>query len=684
MILSKYFAAICLFFLFSHATAQEKLPIKFGKVSLGDFDVKSPLIDSNTSAVVVADVGKTEFMANASDLTFSLIFSQKKRIKVINKKGFDAATITIPLYVNASSGKSEKLVGLKAYTYNVENGKVIETGVGKSEIFTEKHDKNWEYKKFTFPALKEGSIIEYSYEVKSDFFFNFQTWNFQGEYPVLWSQYEANIPEFFKYVILSQGYHPFFINKVEKSSVNFSFIEHVDRGGGGFQPTTNSGRQTFNVPGEIDLHNWIMKDVPALKPEPFTTTIRNAIAKIEFQLNEIKYPNSKSTYYMDTWEKVSKDLWEDTRFGQAIDRPNNWLDIEVENIVKGAATPKEKVQKVYAYVQHNFTCNNQARMYITDGLKEVFKNKTGSVADINMLLIAMLRNSKIVAEPVILSTRSHGYTHEIYPLMDRFNYVIASVKIDNTITYLDATEQHLPYGKLPAQLYNGHARLISKDLASPVYFEADSLKESSNKSVFISNMDNGGVEGVFNHNLGFFESLNFRDKMAKTTNTEFEKSVQESFSEDMAIENITIDSLKKIDEPVQIKYDLKLKLFDEADIVYFNPMLAEAIKKNPFVAAQRYYPVEMPYKEDDVYSFHMDIPKGYKVDELPKSVRFNLNENEGMFEYIISADAENIDLRCRLVLRKTNFVNDDYETLREFYSFIVKKEAEQIVFKKIK
>ena len=327
---------------------QQKLPINFGKVKAEDFTIQSPVIDSNTNAVVVADVGKTEFFANKTDFTFSLIFSHKKRIKIINKKGFDAATITIPLYVG-SSGKSEKLEGLKAYTYNVENGKVIETSVGKSEIFTEKHDKNWEYKKFTFPALKEGSIIEYAYQVKSDFLFNFQTWQFQGEYPVLWSQYEAYIPEFFKYVILSQGYHPFFINKVEKSSVNFSFTQHVDRGGRGYQPT-HSGTQTVNIPGEIDLHNWIMKDVPALKPEPFTTTIRNAIAKIEFQLNEIRYPNSMPTNYMDSWEKVSRDLWQDTRFGEAIDRPNNWLDIEVQNIIKGAVTQKEKVHKHTLFV----------------------------------------------------------------------------------------------------------------------------------------------------------------------------------------------------------------------------------------------------------------------------------------------------------------------------------------------
>ncbi len=80
----------------------------------------------------------------------------------------------------------------------------------------------------------------------------------------------------------------------------------------------------------------------------------------------------------------------------------------------------------------------------------------------------------------------------------------------------------------------------------------------------------------------------------------------------------------------------------------------------------------------------MDIPKGYKVDELPKSARIMLNEDEGMFEYLISADDASVQMRCRLIINKTFFPNEDYQTLRDFYAYIVKKEAEQIVFKKIK
>ena len=80
----------------------------------------------------------------------------------------------------------------------------------------------------------------------------------------------------------------------------------------------------------------------------------------------------------------------------------------------------------------------------------------------------------------------------------------------------------------------------------------------------------------------------------------------------------------------------------------------------------------------------MEIPTGYKVDELPKSTRVKLNENEGMFEYIATSDANTIQLRYKLVLNKATFNPEDYATLRDFYGYVVKKQAEQIVFKKIK
>ncbi|MEP6583246.1 MAG: DUF3857 domain-containing protein [Ginsengibacter sp.] len=665
-------------------SAQDKLKFKFGKVSVEDFDVKSPLIDSSTNAVVIGDVGKSQFVANSNELSFSLIFTQKKRMKIINKNGFDIATVTIPLYVS-DNNKAEKLSNLDAYTYNLENGKIVETKVDKSSVFTEKHSKNWIYNKFTFPNLKEGSIIEYSYQVKSDFFFNLQPWTFQGEYPVLWSQYEAGIPEFYQYVTLSQGYQPFFINKIDNSSASYSFVEHESRAEStGFKADNSSKINRFTVDGKMEYHTWVMKDVPALKEEAFTTTLRNSVAKIEFQINAVVFPNSAPHNYMDTWETVASQLMENESFGTLIERPNNWLDKDVNDIVGNASTLQEKSRKIYEYVRDNFTWNNNNSIYVTSNLKDVFKNKTGSVADINMLLIAMLRNQKIEANPIILSTRDNGFTHEFYPLINRYNYLIAKAVIDSKEYYLDATTRQLEFGILPSRTYNGQAREIAKNNAMPVYLVADSLKEMGATYIYISQDDKGSVEGSFKHNFGVYESLKMREKMTKTSQEDLKKALQVEYPEDVTIDNFKLDSLKLLNLPVALNCDLKFKSFEDADIVYFNPMLDDALKNNPFAAAERFYPVEMPYAIDKNYFLTMQIPKGYKVDELPKSARVNFNEDEGMFEYLLSADKDLVQMRCRLLLKKATFLNEDYQSLRDFYAFVVSKEAEQIVFKKVK
>ena len=183
--------------------AQDKTPVKFGKISAEDFKTSVYSIDSNAAAVVIADIGTSSITGNSKGW-FSIEFRHFKRIHILKKGAYDLADVEIPLYTDGRN--EEQLHNLKAYTYNIENGKVVEVKLdSKSGVFQDKLSKNHLVKKFTFPAIKEGSIIEYEYTVQSDFIFNLQPWEFQGAYPRLWSEYNVSIPEFLYYVFLSQG-----------------------------------------------------------------------------------------------------------------------------------------------------------------------------------------------------------------------------------------------------------------------------------------------------------------------------------------------------------------------------------------------------------------------------------------------------------------------------------------------
>jgi hypothetical protein len=465
--------------------AQEKLNIKYGKVTAADFDLSKQKYDTGVHAVVLADIGMSTFEGNTKSW-FTLVFKRHTRIKILNKNALDAANVSVYLYSNGTS--EEKIEGLKGVTYNLENGKIIETKMDGGSVFTDKKSKSLVAKKFSLPAVKEGSIIEYTYTIKSDFMQNLQPWTFQGEYPVLWSEYEVGIPEFFYYVTLSQGYQPYHIKKSENSTQTYDVTvsrSMAERG------------ERVPLTGTVTYNKWVIKDVPAIKKENYTSTIDNHVSKIEFQLAQIHIPNQPIEEVLSNWNKVGERLMKDERFGASLTRNNNWLDDDMKKITAGAKTAVEKAHLVYNYVQQNFTCtrSHSLEMDNDNSLKSVFKAKAGSVAEINLLLTAMLKHEAINADPVILSTRERGFTHELYPLMDRFNYVICSANIDNVPYFLDASEPILGFGKLDPKCYNGHARVI-KEVPEAVYFLPDSVKERKITAIFLMNGDKDKIQEV--------------------------------------------------------------------------------------------------------------------------------------------------------------------------------------------
>lgn len=664
--------AISYLLISNYAYSQTKPITKLEKITLADFKPNSPVVDSNAHAIVLADLGSSEFEGNSNG-DFTLIFKHTKRILLVNKTAFDEATVKVPIYIGNSSAEEEKFEDFEATTYNVENGAIVETKLDKNAVFKEKYNRNRTIRKFTFANIKEGSIIEYKYVVKSPFYSRLRSWYFQSQYPVLWSQYQVTIPPMFTYYPVKQGFLPYTIDSVKGIFKSYNVI--VSNGTGSSEHYSFSGTGKYNV--------WAIKDAPAFKKENFTSSSENYFSKIDFQLHTIKWSESSPTQQIiKGWIETIAKVLEDEDYKSVLEDKDNWLDDDVKRLVKDSSDV-EKARKIYAFVRDNFTCtDHDASIWLSEPLKKIYQNKKGTVTDINLVLTAMLNHVGFEVHPVMLSTRDNGRVTEGAAILGQYNYVIARLKIDSTYYLLDASVSKLGFGKLPEDCYNTSARLIDK-MPILIPMTTDDVTERKFTSVFIMNEDNGETNGSIISNLGYYQSVHLREKLAGKKVDDYLKEFAKGYSSETSIQNLVLDSLPDLDEPLKMSYDIKLNFNDE-DIIYFNPLLSEAVKQNPFTSAERLFPVEMLHKPYEIFTLNMEIPKGYKVDEIPKSTRVKLNENEGMFEYIISNDGTRIQLRSKIVLEKANFMPEDYETLRNFYAFIVKKHAEQIVFKKIK
>jgi hypothetical protein len=661
-------------FICALSTAQNavsKPKIKFGDVTKADFEPTVYSIDSSANAVILFDVGYSRFEGNKNGW-FNIAFKHHKRMRIMNKNGFDAATVTIYLYKGKDD--EEKLEDLDAVAYNLENGKVVSTKVDKASIFKEKVSDNRNVRKFTFPNLKEGTIVEFKYTINSPYIFNFQPWTFQWQYPCLWSEYETSVPNMFNYVALSTGYHPFAEKKEDFGRENFYLVFP------GQSATDRTESQTMTM--TTLKRTWAMQNVPPLKTEPFTTSLRNHLSRIEFQLKSIVYESGRVDDIMGSWPKATEDLLKDDRFGAALNKANNYFDNDVKNAIAGATDNYQKAQKIYELVRDNFTCTDHDAVYMTTDLRKVFQAKSGNVAELNLLLTAMYRSQGFEAQPVILSTKDNGKVFELYPLINKYNYVITRVKVDDSYLLVDAAYNKLGFGRLHEDAYNGVAAVIETGTPT-IDLSPDSLVEAKVTFVNIANSADGKkMEGTFQSDLTYYESYNLRQEMTKQTEEDYFKAVKKSYGFEIDITKGALDSIKAYDQPTTVRYNFSFT--PDEDIIYLSPMFTEAQRQNPFKAANRFYPVEMPYAFDETFVLEMEVPKGYMIDEAPKSTRVKFNDDEGMFEYLISAKGSTIQLRSRTMLKKATFAAEDYASLRDFFAMIVKKHSEQIVLKKIK
>jgi len=443
--------------LISHA---QKAPIKFGDVPMEELLMKKYDTDTSAAAVVLADFGESIIEYDQSN-GFTLQFERLTRIKILTKEGLDWANFSIPLYHDGAN--DEKMVGLKAVTYNLENGKILESKLKGDAVFKEKLDANTDITKITLPNVKVGSVIEFTYKVRSDFIYNFQDWEFQRSIPTVWTEYRARIPEYFNYEKYMQGYIQLIANEQTQVPATITIVSKERSGG--TASSSGAAKTTFST-DKIDFQEyrfrWGAKKVPAFKPEPFITTSRDYISKINFELSFTQYPNEPIKRYMGSWEDINRQYSEDPEFAGEI-TGNGFLKRTVEEITAGRTSPEDKAAAISNYVKQNVAWDGTSRRFLSKTLKKVLEEKKGSSAEINLLLASMLEKADIKVSPVLISTRDHGFVREETPISSQFNYVICLASVGEKSFLLDATEKLLPMGMLPERCLNGSGFVVSKD-----------------------------------------------------------------------------------------------------------------------------------------------------------------------------------------------------------------------------
>ncbi|SIT94598.1 DUF3857 domain-containing protein [Pontibacter indicus] len=619
-------------------------PYKYGKVQEEELWMRTYDKDTSAAAVILSDFAVSHFRLNGD---VKLITERRTRIKILKKTGYTWANVEVPMYQNGSS--KETITGIKGYTYNLQDGKIIKDKLEPSAVFEERQSEYRQTKKFTMPNVKEGSVIEYSYTVNSDFIYNLRDWEFQSTIPTVWSEYRVKIPQYFDYKTLQHGYH------------------------GIYEPKDNYDTNR-------DGYRWVMVDLPALRPERYITTLTDYQARIEFELQMLHVPGEESKVMTGEWGEVIKDLLRQERFGSQLNR-KGFFKGDIAAITEKTTAPEQQMKAIYEMVQQQMKWNGKYGIYTTGTLRKAFDNKTGSAAEVNLLLTAMLQEAGLDAAPVLVSTREHGKVYKGTPMLNKFNYVIAHVNLGGQSVLLDATDPLLPAGMLPMRSLNGEGRLIKAGSDQWV-----ALKPSDKyQRVYTGDLtirENGQIEGDATEVSSGYRAFYLR----KEVKEEGEASYTEKLNKEIGtfkFSSPAFKNLKELNSPLELKYKVSASGSGQAqDMIYLNPMLGQGESENPFKLEQRAYPVDFAFPISETFVCRFTIPDNYELDDVPHNVKVSLPNQSGSFMYVVEKQGNVVEVLSKIDISKPVYYAAEYPQLKELYARIVAKHAEQIVLKR--
>ncbi len=645
-----YIVVFC--FISLMATSQKKKSTTLGKTTLEELKMTVYDKDSTATAVVLYEHGN--YYVNPKR-NFQFTTDYYFRIKILKKRGFDQTIIKIPFY-----GK-EEVHDIKAVTSNLsEKNVVVETSLTKDEIYTKDGSGKWKETSFTLPNANVGSVIEYRYSLTSPYS-QIDDWSYQSDIPKLKSDFTAAILGNWKYNIR-------IIGKL-KLSRDSSYVKN----GCVYVPGIATG--------SCSIIEYGMDSIPAFKEEAYMLSKDNFLSRVAFQLKSSTNVKGQVTNYTKTWKHVDKNL--KTNFlGNQNSKKKYFKNKMLADAVLSVENTLSNAKKIYSFIQSHYTWDEKYWSSKKVDVKKAFEDKKGNVFDINLSLYYALQAENIESKLVLLSTRDREIPTKLYPVISEFNYLIVKATINNKVYFLDAVNEHLPFGLIQFESLNGDGRVM--DFKNGSFWEQIKLGQKSSKRTMLSlSLTNTSLTGDLSIKRNGYYASNYRAKFNGRSDEDIIGDL-ETRHPDIEVEDFKLGDLSENEKALNENYKINIETdFTGENKIRLSPFLVGRITTNPFKLESRDYPVDFGYARAHTYLIKLTIPKEYKVTKLPKNMGVTLPNKGGKILLNVNQSDTTINIYLKYTIHKKRFNSNEYFYLKQFYQKLIDAQSSIIELERI-
>lgn len=553
------------------ATDSFKPSMKYGKPSEEELAMTTYAPDTSATAVVL--YSKCEVRYDLLANNFRILYNYEVKIKVLKSEGASYADIRIPYYSNESNAVitlKESISQLDASAYNMEGGEMVRTKMKRDLVFTERINKQYMQLKFSIPAVREGTVFEYKYQLSSDLYYSINLWEAQRDIPVIFTQYDITIPEYFKFNLDMRGPHPM-ASKDETSSLTFL----LSLPGGQTEMLSCNGRHMIFT-GE---------HLPALRPDNYVWCANDYMSSVYFELRGVDFPGSFYRSFTHTWEEIDQMLLQDEDFGAMLKMRNPYRDEMASLSLDQLPDRQNRIAAIYTFLKQKISWNGQYGLYGNE-VKKAVKNGTGSNADINFILMSMLRDAQIPCYPAVMSRKDRGILPYSYPSIQKLNtFIVGIADTDSTLVFLDGSVINGYMNTLPPVLMVNRARLIS-ETAGGRWMNLSKLGKNQIRATVRAQIHpDGQITGDRNAvYMGQYAANLRRRYYAAKDSTEYINQLETE--ENIKVKKFETRELNVFSPRITEFLDFEKQATVNDDLIYVNPMIFLHVSKCPFIQTE--------------------------------------------------------------------------------------------------
>ncbi|KFF26316.1 transglutaminase-like domain-containing protein [Chryseobacterium vrystaatense] len=567
------------------------------------------------------------------------------RVKIYDKdKAEDWLTLEVPLY-KGSSGGEEILNKMKGFVYNLENGTTATTKVDKSSKYKSKESKNTTITKFAFPNVKNGSVIEYQYEVFSPFLYSVPQIIIESDTPSRYAEYILDTPTYIAY------------------NVNYT---------GSLTPKYRTIEERTMYGMQFKTYRFGYENLKGFKTEKFVKNDRNYRTKISAELHSTNVGQLKM--HSSSWDQIKDQLYKDEDFGAEL-KKTKLAKENMPSSVSGLNSDAEKADAIFNYVKNTFTWNKDWGIYTEDGIKKLIETKTGNAAEINLFLIMLLREAGLKADPLIISTVNHGVINLVSPSIVSMNFVIAAVKIKEAFNLYDATSKQASVNNLPPRDWNQYGVLINKEKA--MLMQMANTTASFNYLTTEAKINgDGSISGTYSDKDTGSYSMSVKESYDENPE-KYKKQYKDNYSIDFT--DINSKTLENGDFESTMKFSSDNLIDKIGKKMIINPMLFLSRNSNEFdQTEERKYPIDFISSITKVKKVVLEIPEGYVIEAMPKSKKIITQDKEIEYSYVAEQNANKLEVTSTMKIASPDYPKEYYPAFRQIWQTASKSENQVI------